>query len=74
MTGIIGNAIPTLHRHTRENMLLPQTIKPLIVKLMLIYCRLQCDFFFPLALTQNSQVSPLSLVPFPVHGIHHGLR
>lgn len=55
-------------------MLWPWTIKPLIVKLMLIYCRLQCDFFFPLALTQNSQVSPLSLVPFPVNGIRHGLR
>lgn len=42
-------------------MLWPQTLKPLIVKLMLIYCTLQCDFFFSLALTRNSRVSP----PFP---------
>lgn len=60
MTGIIGNAIPRFHRHTRESMLWPQTIKPLIVKLMLIYCRLQWDFF---SLGTYSEQPGLS--PFP---------
>lgn len=57
---VVGSAIPTLCRNTRGSMLLPQTIKPLIIKLIMVYFSLQCNIF-PLVLTQNSQVS----FPFP---------